>query len=160
MHFSQNLKFKSSLNFLWGWDRAKWNSKMVQKWFFDFLVFLKTELSSMSLGYIEHSTFVDRVLHRMANGTVMNHSVFKKCPNKIAVARVTVWRRRIVSLYTVFFPLEQLLPLRNFQKKKCVSIDSKCSETHRNAKQIFLPLWPITRFARSAKPERRSAMKF
>ena len=48
----------------------------------------------------------------------------------------------------------------NFQKKKCVSIDSKCSETHRNAKKIFLPIWPITRFARSAKPERRSAMKF
>ena len=47
-----------------------------------------------------------------------------------------------------------------FEKKKCVSIDSKCSETHRYAKKKFLPLWPITRFARSAKPERRSAMKF
>ena len=48
---------------------------------------------------------------------------------------------------------------RKFLKKKCVSIDSKCSETHRNAKKK-LPFWPITRFARSAKPERRSAMKF
>ena len=56
----------------------------------------------------------------------------------------------------------------NFRKKKCVSIESKCFETHRNAKKKkkkkkkknFLPLGPITRFARSAKPERRSAMKF
>ena len=36
----------------------------------------------------------------------------------------------------------------NFQKKKCVSIDSKWSKTHKNAKkQNFTPL---TRFARSA----------
>ena len=27
-----------------------------------------------------------------------------------------------------------------FEKKKCVSIDSKCSETHRNAKKKILPL--------------------
>ena len=27
-----------------------------------------------------------------------------------------------------------------FEKKKCVSIDSKCSETHRNAKKIFTPM--------------------
>ena len=43
---------------------------------------------------------------------------------KIAVARVTVWRSIIVSLYIEFFPLqclEQLLPLRNFQKKKSLS---------------------------------------
>ena len=26
-----------------------------------------------------------------------------------------------------------------FEKKKCVSIDSKCSETHRNAKKKFYP---------------------
>ena len=36
--------------------------------------------------------------------------------------------------FTQSFPLwTELLPPRNFQKK-CVSIDSKCSETHRNAK--------------------------
>ena len=62
---------------------------------------------------------------------------------KIAVARVTVWRSIIDSLYTVFFPLEQLLPLRNFQKNKCVSIDSKCSETHRNARKKCYPLWVV-----------------
>ena len=28
----------------------------------------------------------------------------------------------------------------NFRKKKCVSIDSKCSETHRNAKKNLTPL--------------------
>ena len=33
----------------------------------------------------------------------------------------------------------------NFHKKKCVSIDSKCSETHRNAKKIFFT--PLTDYA-------------
>ena len=37
--------------------------------------------------------------------------------DKFAVARVTVWRSLIISLYTEFSPLEQLLPHRNFQKK-------------------------------------------
>ena len=46
--------------------------------------------------------------------------------------------------------------MKIFKRKKCVSIDSKRSETHSNAKKS-LPLWPITRFARSAKPERQSA---
>ena len=66
---------------------------------------------------------------------------FKPAYDKIAVTRVTVLPSIIVSLYTEFFPLEQLLPLRNF-KKKCVSIDPKCSETHGNAppKNFFLPL--------------------
>ena len=42
-----------------------------------------------------------------------------------------------------------------FEKNKCVSIDSKYSETHRNAKKkFFLPLWHI---ARSAKREWQSA---
>ena len=36
------------------------------------------------------------------------------------------------------------------QKKKSVSIDSKCFETRRNAKKL-LPLWPIARKARAAK---------
>ena len=30
-------------------------------------------------------------------------------------------------------------PTRKFSKKKSVSIDSKCSETHRNAKKSFYP---------------------
>ena len=42
---------------------------------------------------------------------------FKPAYDKIAVARVTILRSIIVSRYTEFFPLEQLLPLRNFQKK-------------------------------------------
>ena len=42
---------------------------------------------------------------------------FKPAYDKIAVTRVTVLHSIIVSLYTEFFPLEQLLPLRNFQKK-------------------------------------------
>ena len=117
----------------------------------------------------------------------INSVIFQDNPNsniihnigiyKIAVARVTVSRSIIVSLYTEFFPLEQLLTLRNFSKKsvsqstrnalkriemqkklplmsgfslcrrmfnifkkKCVSIDSNCSETHRNAKKILFPL--------------------
>ena len=32
-----------------------------------------------------------------------------------------------------------------FEKKKCVSIDSKCSETRKNAKKFFLPL--LTHYA-------------
>ena len=51
----------------------------------------------------------------------------------------------------------ELRARENFRKKKCVSIDSKCSETHRNAKMNFLSLWSITCFARSAKLGRRSA---
>ena len=31
----------------------------------------------------------------------------------------------------------------NFHKKKCVSIDSKCSETHKNAHKIFYPFDPL-----------------
>ena len=34
-----------------------------------------------------------------------------------------------------------------FQKKKCVSIDSKCSETHRNAKEIT----PLTHYAQTLR---------
>ena len=37
---------------------------------------------------------------------------------------------------------------KNFRKDKCVSMDSKCSETHRNAKKSFV---------QSAKRKRRSA---
>ena len=48
----------------------------------------------------------------------------------------SVWHSIIVSLYTEFFPFEQsCFPLEIF-KKRYVSIDSKCSETHRNAKKI------------------------
>ena len=43
------------------------------------------------------------------------------------------------------------------KRKKCVSIDLKCSLTHRNAKIIFYPFDPL---AHSAKPKRRTAMKF
>ena len=46
---------------------------------------------------------------------------FKPAYDKIAVTRVTVLRSIIVSLYTRVFPLEQLLPLRNFQKKVCLN---------------------------------------
>ena len=45
--------------------------------------------------------------------------------------------------------------MKIFKRKKCVSIDSKRSETHSNAKKS-LPLWPITHLARSAKPKWRS----
>ena len=39
-----------------------------------------------------------------------------------------------------------------FEKKRSVSINSKCSETRKNAKKKnFYPFWPITRFAHSAK---------
>ena len=58
---------------------------------------------------------------------------------KIAVAWVTVWRSIIVSLYTVF-PIWAVVPPRNFQKK-CVSIDAKCSETHRNEKKFTPYEW-------------------
>ena len=34
---------------------------------------------------------------------------------------------------------------KNFRKKKCVSIDSKCSETRKNAKKNFLPF--LTHYA-------------
>ena len=43
----------------------------------------------------------------------------------------------------------------NFRKKKCVSIDSKCSETHKNAKKNFYPFDSF--LARSEHSERRSA---
>ena len=41
-----------------------------------------------------------------------------------------------------------------FEKKKCVSIDSKCSETHRNAKKNFTPM---TDFAPSGVAQARAA---
>ena len=41
-----------------------------------------------------------------------------------------------------------------FEKKKCVSIDSKCSETHRNAKHFFTPL---TDYALCAQRKARAA---
>ena len=44
-----------------------------------------------------------------------------------------------------------------FEKKKCVSIDSKCSETRKNAKKIFYPFDRLRVERRSAKSERRSA---
>ena len=44
---------------------------------------------------------------------------------------------------------------RNFQKKKCVSINSKWSKTHKNAKKKKFTL--LTGFARSERSERRSA---
>ena len=65
--------------------------------------------------------------------------------------------RSLCSLGASRFPLAfsvASLP-RNFQKKKCVSIDSKWSKTHKNAKKNFFT--PLTRFARSDRSERRSA---
>ena len=38
--------------------------------------------------------------------------------NKIAVARVTVWRSIIVSLYTEFFPLRAVASSQKFSKKQ------------------------------------------
>ena len=45
--------------------------------------------------------------------------------------------------------------LENFRKKKCVSIDSKCSETQRNAKNKFYPFDPLraSRVAQSPSGE-------
>ena len=41
-----------------------------------------------------------------------------------------------------------------FEKKKCVSINSKCSETRKNAKKkFFYPFWPIRCFTRSEVQE-------
>ena len=43
----------------------------------------------------------------------------------------------------------------NFRKEKCVSIDLKCSETHKNAKKYFYPFDRLraSRVARSASGE-------
>ena len=44
------------------------------------------------------------------------------------------------------------------KKKKCVSIDWKCSKTHRNAKNKFYPFDPLRALRiYSAKPKRQSA---
>ena len=45
----------------------------------------------------------------------------------------------------------------NFRKK---SVSQSTRNALKRMQIKILPLWPITRFARSAKPERRSAMKF
>ena len=63
--------------------------------------------------------------------------------NKIAVARVTVWRSIIVFLYS-FSHLSSCSP-QKFSKKKCVSIDAKWSEAHRNEKKNGL--WVAFPFA-------------
>ena len=47
----------------------------------------------------------------------------------------------------------------NFRKKS-VSQSTQNALKRIDMQKKNLPLWPITRFARSAKPERRSAMKF
>ena len=56
---------------------------------------------------------------------------------KIAFACVTVWRS-IFTLASCSLCLHAFCASRSrkfSKKKKCVSIDSKCSETHRNAKK-------------------------
>ena len=78
---------------------------------------------------------------------------------KIAVASVTVWRS-IFALASCLLRSRAFCLLRSHafcllrsrafcslrsrkfstHKKMCVSIDSKCSETHRNAQKKFLPL--------------------
>ena len=66
---------------------------------------------------------------------------------KFAVARVTVWRSIIVSLYTEFFPSEQLLPLRSFQKKSVSqSIRNALKRIEMQEKFVY-PLWVVFSFA-------------
>ena len=58
------------------------------------------------------------------------------CNKKIAVAGVTVWRS-IFAHASCSLRLRAFCTMRSqkFSKKKCVSIDPKCSETHGNAKK-------------------------
>ena len=50
--------------------------------------------------------------------------------------------------------------MKIFEKKKCFSINSKCSETYRNAKTKFYPYDRLRAERRSAKPERRIGLVF
>ena len=57
---------------------------------------------------------------------------------KIVIASVSL--AQYIRTYILLTLLARVLRLQKFSEIKCVSIDLKCSETHRNAKKNFLPL--------------------
>ena len=67
---------------------------------------------------------------------------FEVIANKIAVARVTVWRSIIVSLYTEVFPLRAVASPQKL-KKKSVSQSTRIALKRIEMQKKFLPLMSV-----------------
>ena len=81
---------------------------------------------------------LDRRGHSLSQHTqfLKNNMIDENVFNETLIQLIGPTLSHLARYARAFFALRAH---ENFRKKKCVSIGSKCSETHRNAKKYFNP---------------------